>query len=374
MNKPTLFFSHSSKDKELILKLKDKLMSYTGSVLNIFMSSDGQSIPFGTNWIHKIEEGLNDARIMFVFVTNNSISSGWIYFEAGFAYSKNIHVIPVGIGIDIGALKAPLNLLQGFNLTSEDSLNNIISIVNKEFSYSFSEQFSRNDFDYIMSGYLNAEAMFVPFEEIVKEVSFSLSSALSKDNKTVYRENKTVFDKIESYLDENNIDYSKSPQSASAPEYLLSALGVIIRCRSISIGAANNRFTRFYLDFSISPYNFEKSFALYLKLNSLFEEPTQFYVSLSLNEHYSFVSRKEDYSALLLEYSHLFERDKEHVGTFFCKDLNLTFLIFDKFRGSGNHLPHYILNIIYSPDTLSPNSIELLVNRLIEAKVIVKDD
>ena len=115
MSKPTIFFSHSSKDKDAILTIKNKLDSATGGVLDIFMSSDGQSIPFGTNWIHKIEEGLQAAKIMFVFVTEVSVASGWIYFEAGFAYSKGIQVVPVGIGIDIGTLKAPLNLLQGFS-------------------------------------------------------------------------------------------------------------------------------------------------------------------------------------------------------------------------------------------------------------------
>ncbi len=146
MIKPTLFFSHSSKDKDAILLLKNKLEKATGSVLNIFMSSDGQSIPFGTNWIHKIEDGLQQAKIMFVFVTENSVSSGWIYFEAGFAYSKGIQVIPVGIGIDIGGLKPPLNLLQGFNIISEDSLNNFISIVNEVFDYQFEESFTQADY------------------------------------------------------------------------------------------------------------------------------------------------------------------------------------------------------------------------------------
>lgn len=122
MSKATLFFSHSSKDKDVILTIKNKLDKATGGVMDIFMSSDGQSIPFGTNWIHKVEEGLQAAKIMFVFVTKNSISSGWIYFEAGYAYSKGIQVIPVGIGVDIGSLKAPLNLLQGFNVSSEDKV------------------------------------------------------------------------------------------------------------------------------------------------------------------------------------------------------------------------------------------------------------
>lgn len=124
MEKPTIFFSHSAKDRNVILPIKEKLIKITSGVIQIFMSSDGQSIPFGNNWIHKIEDGLNNAKIMFVFVTPTSIESGWIYFEAGFAYSKGIDVIPVGVGIDIGSIRPPLSLLQGFNITSSESLNN----------------------------------------------------------------------------------------------------------------------------------------------------------------------------------------------------------------------------------------------------------
>lgn len=101
MDKPVLFFSHSSKDRDIILPLKDKLGIVTSRTVDIFMSSDGQSIPFGSNWIHKVEEGLKESRIMFVFVTETSLSSGWIYFEVGFAYSKGIQVVPVGIGVSI---------------------------------------------------------------------------------------------------------------------------------------------------------------------------------------------------------------------------------------------------------------------------------
>ena len=59
MSKSAIFFSHSSKDKNIILSFKNKLDKITGGVLEIFMSSDGQSIPFGSNWIHKIEDGLS---------------------------------------------------------------------------------------------------------------------------------------------------------------------------------------------------------------------------------------------------------------------------------------------------------------------------
>jgi len=151
VNKPTVFFSHSSKDSDAILSIKSRLDGITGGVLEIFQSSDGQSIPFGRNWVHKIEDGLKQATIMFVFVTPNSITSNWIYFEAGFAYSKDIDVIPVGLGVDIALLKAPLNLLQGFNITSNDGLNNIVSIINRKYDYRFAESFTDEDFDIISS-------------------------------------------------------------------------------------------------------------------------------------------------------------------------------------------------------------------------------
>ena len=80
MSKPTIFFSHSSKDKEIVLKIKNKLMKFTSNTIEIFQSSDGESIPFGTNWIHKVEDGLKNSKVMFVFITENSISSEVILY------------------------------------------------------------------------------------------------------------------------------------------------------------------------------------------------------------------------------------------------------------------------------------------------------
>lgn len=146
MKKETIFFSHSSRDKEAMNYLKTIIDEKTSGILNIFLSSDGESIPFGTNWIHSIEQGLNEAIIMYVFVTPNSIKSNWIYFESGFAYSKGVKVIPIGFGIDICELKPPLNLLQGFNLTSYEGLNNIIKTINDECKTKFPKNFQENEY------------------------------------------------------------------------------------------------------------------------------------------------------------------------------------------------------------------------------------
>jgi len=122
MEKPVIFFSHSSKDKDYISTLRNQILRKTSNTIGIFQSSDGESIPFGNNWLKKIEEGLNNSKIMFVFISPNSIHSNWIYFESGFSYSKGVKVIPIGInGVDVGKLAPPISLLQGFNISSHCS-------------------------------------------------------------------------------------------------------------------------------------------------------------------------------------------------------------------------------------------------------------
>lgn len=151
MEKSTIFFSHSSKDKLLLTSIKTHLLNITSETINIFQSSDGESIPFGNNWVHKIEENLKVSKLMFVFVTPNSIKSNWLYFESGFSYSKGVKVIPIGLnGIDIGQIGPPINLLQGFNITSNEGLNNIVTIINKEFNTSYKTSFAPEDYSKIM--------------------------------------------------------------------------------------------------------------------------------------------------------------------------------------------------------------------------------
>jgi hypothetical protein len=152
MTKPIIFFSHSSSDKLTLKKLKEQFTLKTGNTIEIFLSSDGQSIPLGRNWVHKIHEALNEAKIMIVFLTPNSIKSNWLYFESGYAYSKDIRVIPVGfLGIDLNLLHPPLSLLQGFNITSEEGFNNIIAIINEEFDHKHELSFTNEEYNSIVN-------------------------------------------------------------------------------------------------------------------------------------------------------------------------------------------------------------------------------
>ncbi len=142
MTKPIIFFGHSSTDKDMIIPIKEHILDRTGNAVSIFLSSDGASIPFGTNWLGEVEDALKDCKLMFVWVTPNSIKSDWIYFESGYAYSRGIKVIPIGFdGTKLEEVTPPLSILQGFNINSSSGLNNIVAVINKEFGYSFPDIF-----------------------------------------------------------------------------------------------------------------------------------------------------------------------------------------------------------------------------------------
>lgn len=150
MNKPSVFISHSSKDESVVRALSDALRKKTGGAIEIFVSSDGQSMPLGRNWVHSVEEALNRASLMFVLLSPNSIGSQWIYFEAGYSYSQKRRVIPIGIpGVDLGVLSPPMSLLQGFNIISPESLDNLLVLMNKEFGHAHDGKFTQDEYNLI---------------------------------------------------------------------------------------------------------------------------------------------------------------------------------------------------------------------------------
>lgn len=376
MSKPTLFFSHSSKDKDMVLAIKNKVMQYTSGTLEIFQSSDGESIPFGTNWIHKVEEGLKEAKVMFVFITEKSISSGWIYFEAGYAYSKDVHVIPVGIGVSVGDLKAPLNLLQGFNITSADSLNNFLTIINREFNYSFSAQFTDDDFNEIISYSPGSKTTHMQFDDIVKSINYKLLAEYSdgQGGKVQY-DIATYFEKIVQYLNDNSIPYSLTDPYRQQYRkcIIVQGLRIIFEASSDPKQSINGRTERVgQIIVNISPMNFERSFDLYQKLSALLNEKNRFYLNIRLNESYAFVTSDVNMAALLSAVPEWCSFSKDEVGVFECNGSDIHFCIWDNNVYEPRKGADYVLNINYDTNSISANDIVSVVAKLHDLHLIYK--
>jgi hypothetical protein len=178
-----VFFSHSSRDEKVLSRLKTKLLEKFGEpsedMLKIFLSSDGKSIPFGKNWVYELEKALDGAKLMFVFLSPNSIDSHWLSFEAGIAYKNGIDVVPVGIiGVDLFELGMPFGLLQGFNVQDKDGLNNIVSKIKKVFcDLECSNMFTEKEFDNVfIDVYGRGRSIFGKYYSRINRITYKFRS------------------------------------------------------------------------------------------------------------------------------------------------------------------------------------------------------
>lgn len=351
MEKPTIFLSHSSSDKDYILKLKNIIHKRTGKSVEVFQSSDGESIPFGNNWVHKIEENLKKAKIMLVFVSPKSASSAWIYFESGFAYSKGVKVIPIGIsGIDIGTIKPPLNLLQGFNIGSADGLGNLITVINREFQTEFDDQFSPTDYSEL-SAFDQSKAQSKITDQI-DEISIRLQKTIRIE------ENKNAdiaidcMEKIEQFFQKEGIQYHRSESSSSGTTPSLTSHGI-----RITRDSEGSVLIKMSID-SISMYE------------PFINELPKFY-SENLNRGWMHISPASDYmlitSSIKLSsklYQSGFELSETGHGFYSAYKWNIKTIGKDR-----QHVNEMIL-INFAAGTFQAETLYKILDKLIEAKVI----
>lgn len=200
--KPIVFLSHSSSDKEVVLGIKNLLASSSGGHVDYFLSTDGQSIRAGTNWVVSIEDALRRAEIVFAFISPKSARSSWVVFECGVAYGKDLRVVPVGIdGLEIGELGFPISLLQGFTLKDSEGILNIIRLINDRLNLAIPLVINPEEYRSLVGnrlgtkpGSVAANAAFVdaifvhytllPFQD-ADQMLLSIESVLREDGYTV---------------------------------------------------------------------------------------------------------------------------------------------------------------------------------------------
>ncbi|MBP7279632.1 MAG: toll/interleukin-1 receptor domain-containing protein, partial [Sedimentibacter sp.] len=72
--KPTIFVSHIHENKEMALVIKQLIERIFENALNIFVSSDSESIDLGDDWLMNINEGLKECSIMLLICSPESIN------------------------------------------------------------------------------------------------------------------------------------------------------------------------------------------------------------------------------------------------------------------------------------------------------------
>lgn len=128
-----IFVSHISNESELAQKLKESIKSDFLGMVDVFVSSDKETIEVGEKWLNSIEEALKESEILIVLCSYESIVKPWVNFEAGAAWIRDIPIIPIcHSGINLSELPPPLSLLQGISLTDRVGLQKLYEIISKK--------------------------------------------------------------------------------------------------------------------------------------------------------------------------------------------------------------------------------------------------
>lgn len=136
MNKPLIFISHITEEKELADLLRNLFENAFNNNINIFQSSSADSIDFGDNFIENINTNLNESCIGLVLCSNKSVSRPWLNFESGFFKAKNIKIFPFcHSGMLFEQLPYPVKIIQGQTTNNIECLKNIIEFIERKFSF-----------------------------------------------------------------------------------------------------------------------------------------------------------------------------------------------------------------------------------------------
>lgn len=109
-----IFISHITPDRDLAALLKEKIEKHFLNLVNVFVSSDQESIKAGASWLDALQRALKTASLEIVLCSPASINRPWINFEAGAAWLQGIPVVPMcHSGLEPHQLPMPLSALQG---------------------------------------------------------------------------------------------------------------------------------------------------------------------------------------------------------------------------------------------------------------------
>lgn len=118
-----VFISHVHVEKEIAIAFKELIEDAFLGMIETFVSSDGESIRMGRDWLREIDTALTDCVLEIILSSPTSVTRPWINFEAGAGWIRKIPVVPLcHAGLVRDNLPSPLGSLQSANATDESHL------------------------------------------------------------------------------------------------------------------------------------------------------------------------------------------------------------------------------------------------------------
>lgn len=155
MAKGKIFISHTSSEDELAALLKQRLLDDFNHALDIFVSSDQATIIAGERWLDKVSAALQEAQLVLILCSSESIRRPWVNFEAGAGWIRKIPILPVcHSGLAPADLPLPLSLLQSVTASQPEGLRQIYAGIAKVLDWKSPEP----DFDALAAEIKDLEA------------------------------------------------------------------------------------------------------------------------------------------------------------------------------------------------------------------------
>ena len=128
--KPLVFISHITEEAEVAKALKGLIEPHFLGLLEVFVSSDGESIKMGQKWLDTVAAASKRCALQIVVCSPKSVTRPWVNFEAGAAWIRDVPVIPLcHSGMTPSQLPIPLSLLQAATLADVAGMNLVIPVL-----------------------------------------------------------------------------------------------------------------------------------------------------------------------------------------------------------------------------------------------------
>jgi TIR domain len=123
-----MFISHVNEDARIAAKLKEIIEREFLGLPKVYVSSDGETIAAGEDWLNALDLTLRETELLLVLCSPNSIRRPWINFELGAAWMLKVPIIPIcHSGLMPRDLPIPLSLRQGISLSNSEHLPHLYS-------------------------------------------------------------------------------------------------------------------------------------------------------------------------------------------------------------------------------------------------------
>lgn len=131
--KKVIFISHASSEASIALALKAALVKGFGSVIDVFVSSDDQSIQAGVPFAATIHTAIRNASYGLFLLSPESIQRPWILIEFGAFWGIGKPAAPIlHSGLTFDALASPIRDMNAIELTDAARMKKLVANIARE--------------------------------------------------------------------------------------------------------------------------------------------------------------------------------------------------------------------------------------------------